>query len=242
MGQPFSSSRSVYCARPMPIRLRSFESIVWRYSSARGAAHLELAHVAHVEDAGVLAHRAVLGDHAFVLHRHLPAREWNHPGPGCQVPVVERSAAEGLGRVHPEAQSIHAFPGGSALRHRGRVNRRGASSNPSARVQGVGVARAARRWVDLDEAASPVPRPQLLELTPTRLRPEPGRPRYDGETAIAASRSRRDPSWKNGTDRGAREAAHRAVQPRPRSRARPRRSQRPPRRLRPRAARSPGRR
>ncbi len=99
----------------------------------RGAAHLELPHVAHVEDAGVLAHRAMLGDHAFVLHGHLPTRERNHPGPGCQVPVVEWSAAEGLGRVHPEAQSIHAFPRRSAFCHRRRVNRRGASSNPSAR-------------------------------------------------------------------------------------------------------------
>ena len=99
----------------------------------RRAAHLELAHVAHVEDAGMLAHRAVLGDHAFVLHGHLPTRKRNHPGPGCQVPVVKRSAAEGLGRVHPEAQSIHGFTGRSTLRHRRRVNRRGASSNPSAR-------------------------------------------------------------------------------------------------------------
>jgi hypothetical protein len=65
---------------------------------------------AYIENAGVLSDRPVLGDDALVLHGHLPARERNHPGPGCQVPVMERSAAESLGRVHPEAQSIHAFP------------------------------------------------------------------------------------------------------------------------------------
>ena len=82
---------------------------------------------------GVLAHRPMLGDDALVLHRHLPPGERNHPRPGCQVPVVERRTAEGLGRVHPEAQSIHAFPGSSAFRHRRRVKRSGAASNPSAR-------------------------------------------------------------------------------------------------------------
>jgi len=52
------------------------------------ASELELAHVAHVEDAGVLAHRAVLGDHARVLDGHLPPGEGNHPRAGGQVPVV----------------------------------------------------------------------------------------------------------------------------------------------------------
>ena len=107
----------------MPIRLEIVREHRLKELERRGAAHLELPHVADVEDAGVLAHRAMLRDHAFVLHGHLPTRERNHPGPGCQVPVVEWSAAEGLGRVHPEAQSIHAFPRRSAFCHRRRVNR-----------------------------------------------------------------------------------------------------------------------
>ena len=81
-----------------------------------GAADLELAHVDTSKMPGVLTHGTVLGDDALVLHRHLPAGKRNHPRPGCQVPIVERRTAEGLGRVHPEAQSIHAFPGSSAFR------------------------------------------------------------------------------------------------------------------------------
>ncbi len=44
---------------------------------------LDLAHVRDVEDAGVRAHGPVLGDHALVLDRHLPARERHHPRPGA---------------------------------------------------------------------------------------------------------------------------------------------------------------
>ena len=75
-----------------------------------GAADLELAHVRDVEDAGVIAHRQVLGDDALVLHRHLPSGEGNHPSSGGHVAVVERCAAEGLGRVHPERALYTARP------------------------------------------------------------------------------------------------------------------------------------
>jgi hypothetical protein len=41
----------------------------------------------------------VLRDDAFVLHRHLPAGEGNHPRAGGHVALVERSLGEGLHAV-----------------------------------------------------------------------------------------------------------------------------------------------
>jgi hypothetical protein len=71
-----------------------------------GAAHLELAHVRHVEEAGMGADGLVLRDDALVLHGHLPPGEGNHPRPRCHMAVAERRVPETLGRVHPGAQSI----------------------------------------------------------------------------------------------------------------------------------------
>jgi len=50
---------------------------------------VELPHVRHVERARAGAHRDVLGDHALVLHRHLPAGERDHPCAERNVRVVE---------------------------------------------------------------------------------------------------------------------------------------------------------
>ena len=61
---------------------------------------LELAHVRDVEDAGIGPHRAVLRDHALVLHGHLPAGERHHPRAELDVPVVERRVQERLGHGH----------------------------------------------------------------------------------------------------------------------------------------------
>ncbi len=77
-----------------------------------GAADLELAHVRDVEDPGVPAHRAVLRDDPLVLHRHLPAGKGDHPCSRGHVAVVERRAAKGLGRVHPDGQSTGSRGGG----------------------------------------------------------------------------------------------------------------------------------
>ncbi len=62
--------------------------------------HLELAHVRDVEDAGIGPHRAVLGDHALVLHGHLPAGERNHSRSERDMPSVERRVEKRLGHRH----------------------------------------------------------------------------------------------------------------------------------------------
>ena len=72
---PRSLVSSVYCASPGAIRPRSFESSDCEELRGARPLDLELAHVGDVEDAAVAAHRAVLGDDALVLHRHLPAGE-----------------------------------------------------------------------------------------------------------------------------------------------------------------------
>ena len=61
-----------------------------------GPFDLELAHVRHVENAGVRPDGAVLGDHAFVLDGHLPPRERNHARVQGQMPLVERRSTERL--------------------------------------------------------------------------------------------------------------------------------------------------
>ena len=60
------------------------------------ALDLDLAHVRDVEDAPVLTHRPVLGDHTLVLHGHLPAGERNHSGAERDMALVERRAEQGL--------------------------------------------------------------------------------------------------------------------------------------------------
>ncbi len=56
-----------------------------------GAAHLDLAHVADIEQAGLSAHRHMLFDDAAILHRHFPAGELDHLGAGAPMGGVERS-------------------------------------------------------------------------------------------------------------------------------------------------------
>src|SRR5262245_42441307 len=59
-----------------------------------GALHLELAHVAHVEEPDGTAGGAVLLDDAGVLHRHLPPAERHHARAGGDVLRVERRPLE----------------------------------------------------------------------------------------------------------------------------------------------------
>ena len=64
-----------------------------------GPFDVDLAHVRDVEDAAVLAHGAVLGDDALVLHGHLPAGERHHPRAERDVALVERRAEQRLHAV-----------------------------------------------------------------------------------------------------------------------------------------------
>ena len=59
----------------------------------------ELAHVRDVEDPAVAAHREVLRDDAFVLHRHLPARERDESRAERDVAVEERRSQQRLHRA-----------------------------------------------------------------------------------------------------------------------------------------------
>ena len=77
----------------------------------RRAFDVELAHVRDVEDAAVLAHGAVLRDHALVLHRHLPAGERHHARAGREVALVERRPQKRLhARVTLTARRKHDAP------------------------------------------------------------------------------------------------------------------------------------
>ena len=58
------------------------------------AARLELAHVAHVEQAGRPPHRVVLVHHARVLDGHLEARERRHLRAGGPVPLIQGGSAQ----------------------------------------------------------------------------------------------------------------------------------------------------
>ena len=59
-----------------------------------GAAHVDLAHVADVEEAGGAAHGLVLLEDAAVLHRHLPAGEIHHARPMGHVKIAQGRALE----------------------------------------------------------------------------------------------------------------------------------------------------
>ena len=59
----------------------------------------QLAHVADVEQAGILARPQMLGHDAFILDRHLIAGERDHPPAPGAVPRVERQLVERLGSV-----------------------------------------------------------------------------------------------------------------------------------------------
>ena len=193
------------------IRLRSFDSIVWRYSSAAGSRTSKLADVAHVEDAGACSRTARCSGITPSYCTGI-SQPWIRNQPGSRPPGAPGRGsgvvAEGLGRVHPEAQSIHAFPGGSMFRHRRRVNRRGASSNPSARY--AAWASAGCSALDaLHERLQPRSRPQVSS-SPIRLRatPRPRVRRHDGDGREAEPPR---PVVKERDDRAAREAADGAV-------------------------------
>ena len=57
---------------------------------------VDLAHVRHVEDAGVGADGPVLLDHPLVLDGHLPAGERDKARAECDVAVVERRSEQRL--------------------------------------------------------------------------------------------------------------------------------------------------
>jgi hypothetical protein len=50
--------------------------------------------VGNVEGSAVLSHSQVLRDDAFVLHRHLPAREGDHARAERDVAIVQRGLLE----------------------------------------------------------------------------------------------------------------------------------------------------
>jgi hypothetical protein len=62
-----------------------------------GTGGLDLAHVRDVEHTDTLADGHVLLADARVLDRHLPAGEWDEPGPSRHVAVVKRGALQRLG-------------------------------------------------------------------------------------------------------------------------------------------------
>ena len=78
-----------------------------------GAGDLALAHVRDVEQAGMLAGPAVLGQHALVLDRHVIAAEADHAGSQRAVRGVQgrglerfrRSCGQGFQRSRVEAES-----------------------------------------------------------------------------------------------------------------------------------------
>jgi hypothetical protein len=63
------------------------------------ALDVELAHVRDVEDAAVGANGPMLGDHALVLHRHLPACKGDDSRSGGGVAGVERRPQQRLGHA-----------------------------------------------------------------------------------------------------------------------------------------------
>jgi hypothetical protein len=70
---------------------------------------MELAHVRHVEQAGPLAHGAVLGQDARVLDRHREAGELDEPRAEGAVPFEERRAAQVGLRAAGRAQAAAAL-------------------------------------------------------------------------------------------------------------------------------------
>ena len=134
---PSSFVSSVYCASPGASRSTSFERSALQEVPSRRALDLDLAHVRDVEDAGVAADGPVLGDHALVLHGHLPARERDHARAERDVAIVERRPAE---RLHPAAMLTPPGGGNSAepglrpvLRRLGGVRRGQARSRARSR-------------------------------------------------------------------------------------------------------------
>ena len=97
---PCSLVSSVYCASPS---LEAGE-IVGEHALEQlvgcRAFDVELTHVRDVEDADVGSHRLVLGDHALVLHRHLPPREGDETCAGGGVAIEQRGALQRHSRIH----------------------------------------------------------------------------------------------------------------------------------------------
>ena len=118
MMPPRSFVSSVYWASPGAIRPRSFESSDCRSSAARGPSTSISPMCETSKTPQSLAHGAVLGDDAFVLHRHLPACERDHARAGRDVLLEEGRPPE---RLHPRA-----------MLDGGRYPRRGCPSCPYA--------------------------------------------------------------------------------------------------------------
>ena len=96
-GAPFGIGSAEYCAWPSV----ELGDVVARHAlqegERAGTLQLELAHVRDVEEPGRLPHREVLGDHAAVLDRHLPAGEGHHLRAQGAVSGMERGSLE-IGR------------------------------------------------------------------------------------------------------------------------------------------------
>ena len=71
------------------------------------AVHAEQAHVGYVEEPGPRPHRAMLGEDARVVERHLPAGEGDEMGSVTSVELVERGPAQrGRGRAGSAHETI----------------------------------------------------------------------------------------------------------------------------------------
>ena len=72
------------------------------------AADFDLAHVAHVEQPGLAAHREVLLDHALVLHRHFPAGKFHHFRARAPMRGIKRSSFAPLHHRRRATQLLNA--------------------------------------------------------------------------------------------------------------------------------------
>ena len=91
MTPPLSLSMQLYSALPGPGELGDVvgEQARRRTRATRGAARIDHAHVRHVEDAGVAAHRVVLFDLRAVVDRHVPAAEIDHARAVLDMQVIK---------------------------------------------------------------------------------------------------------------------------------------------------------
>ena len=92
-----SSQSTEYCAVAVAraARRRS-RSARWHSAAAPAPAQLDLAHVAHVEEAAALAHGAMLVERAAVRHRHVPAGELDDARAERAMALVERRCAAAI--------------------------------------------------------------------------------------------------------------------------------------------------